>query len=82
VRDFAKIESTDPMRRQMNRGLMVTWINHALTTRSHLDVQKSIVIYDDDGLFLTACTQETWDAEGTAERAWGLGGRTWSTGIV
>lgn len=41
----------DEMRRQINRGLMVAFINADLINRAGLDVRRSIVLYDDAGLF-------------------------------
>jgi hypothetical protein len=41
----------DPMRREVNKGLMVRFINADLIERCNLDVRKSFVLYDADGLF-------------------------------
>lgn len=41
----------DPLRRRANRDLMVAWINADLFNRAHLDVRKSVVLYDSDKLF-------------------------------
>lgn len=44
----------DAMRREVNTGLMVTFINRDLTSRAALDVRTSIVLYDDAGVFEAA----------------------------
>ena len=54
----------DPMRRTLNKGLMVRWINADLMSRAGHDVRKSIVLYDESGVFETALTQAEWDALG------------------
>ena len=41
----------DPMRKTMNKCLMVRFINADLLNRASLDVRKSVVLYDDSGLF-------------------------------
>jgi len=40
-----------PMVRKMNKGLMVQFINRDLLNRAALDVRKSVVLYDENGLF-------------------------------
>jgi hypothetical protein len=52
---ITKITDTDPMRAAMNRGLMVGWINADLIERAGCDVRRSVVLYDEDGLFVHAC---------------------------
>jgi len=39
------------MVRKMNKGLMVQFINRDLLNRAALDVRKSVVLYDENGLF-------------------------------
>jgi hypothetical protein len=41
----------DPLRQTANKGLMVSFINADLLNRAGLDVRKSIVLYDDAGVF-------------------------------
>jgi len=41
----------DPLRQQANHALMVQFINRDLVKRANLDVTKSIVLYDADGMF-------------------------------
>lgn len=41
----------DPMTKAANHGLMVAFINADLVNRAHLDVRKSVVLYDDAGVF-------------------------------
>lgn len=43
-----------PLRKQLNKGLMVQWINHDLINRAGCDVRKSIVLYDADMTFVMA----------------------------
>lgn len=70
------------LQREMNKSLMVAWINADLLNRAGHDVRKSIVIYDADQLFLTACRVETWEDPSTPSLAYDLGGRFWSKGAV
>lgn len=49
-----ELTGTDPMRRQVNAGLMIAWINADLVLRAAHDVRHSIVLYDDDRMFLGA----------------------------
>jgi hypothetical protein len=50
----------DPLRRSLNRGVMVQWINADLMDRCGNDVRKSIVFYDDAGVFETALPASQW----------------------
>ncbi|MCV6988687.1 hypothetical protein H7I87_00445 [Mycobacterium timonense] len=43
-----------PMQREVNRGLMVAFINAGLLHRAHLDVRRSIVLYDESATFAYA----------------------------
>jgi hypothetical protein len=45
---------TDPMRREINKGLMIAWINADLANRAYGDVCRSYVVYDADKTFLYA----------------------------
>lgn len=51
-----KIEASDldPMIREVNKGLMVAWINRELLDRASHDVRKSIVLLDGDKTFVHA----------------------------
>jgi hypothetical protein len=49
-----EITETDAMRREVNRGLMVQWINADLLVRANHDVRTSVVMYDADRLFMFA----------------------------
>lgn len=51
---ITEIESTSPMMRQVNTGLMVEWINRSLVSRSQFDIRKSLVLYDSDMIFVRA----------------------------
>ncbi|HJT94044.1 MAG TPA: hypothetical protein VJ777_19280 [Mycobacterium sp.] len=44
----------DPMRRKVNKDLMVAWINADLLNRASHDVRTSLVFYDDAGVFVAA----------------------------
>jgi hypothetical protein len=44
----------DPMRAEVNTGLMVAFINADLLNRCNLDVRTSIVLYRASGLFEAA----------------------------
>lgn len=50
----------DTMRKTVNRGLMVQFINADLTGRASLDVRSSIVLYDDAGVFEAAFDPHVW----------------------
>jgi hypothetical protein len=47
--------------KQMQRGLMVAWINADLANRGANDVDRSQIFYDADGDFLSAIPGDTWD---------------------
>lgn len=49
-----KASSVDPMVREINKGLMVQWINADLIGRAGYDVRKSMVYLDEDFMFITA----------------------------
>ena len=51
---LTELPEQDLMNRQLNRGLMVAFINRDPANRAHLDVRKSIVLYDANGGFLYA----------------------------
>lgn len=42
-----KLSDMSLLEREMNKGLMVAFINRDLLNRANLDVRKSIVFYDD-----------------------------------
>lgn len=70
----------DPMRREVNHGLMVQFINRELLDRAHLDVRKSVVLYDDDKLFVAA-TDNALD-EGILQKLFDTTSvRFWSVGV-
>lgn len=78
-----RITTTGPMLKQINRGLMVNWINSDLVNRASNDIRKSTVFYDADQMFVAALPagidlpESAWD---TLERETGV--RYWSTGLV
>lgn len=47
-------EYRNPMRRSMNRALMVRFISADLIARAHLDVSTSAAFYDASGTFVYA----------------------------
>jgi inosine/xanthosine triphosphate pyrophosphatase family protein len=49
--DLSRLEA---MHRSVNKMLMVEWINADLPNRASHDVRKSIVLYDDCGMFVSA----------------------------
>lgn len=56
------LDSTDVMLRQINKGLMVRWINRDLMNRAANDVRSSMVLYDADRMFVGALPPEVTDA--------------------
>jgi hypothetical protein len=44
-------EMRDVLRRTANQSVMVAWINADLLNRASLDVKKSVIFYDDAGIF-------------------------------
>jgi len=46
-----ELESAGELHRFANRGLMVHWINADIMNRATCDVDKSIVFYDEHGVF-------------------------------
>lgn len=80
-RDAVKeITETDPMRREANHGLMVAWINRDLMSRHRCDVRKSIVLYDEDYLFVAASPGDIHSS--LWKPLYDEGVRYWSRGIV
>ena len=49
-----ELTETNAMMRSVNQGLMVAWINADLINRAGHDVRKSIVLYDEDQMFVQA----------------------------
>lgn len=78
---ITELTATDEMKRQINRNLMVSFINHDLVRRANLDVRKSIVFYDDAELFAYALANMP-DQELMDRLANETGIRFWSRGIV
>ena len=77
-----ELEATDPMVYEVNRDLMVQWINRDLLERCGHDVRKSTVLYDKNKMFmhaLPACFEFT-DIAREAFREAGV--RYYSKGIV
>ena len=79
---FDRITATDPMRREINRGLMIAWINADLLERVGHDIDRSVVLYDADRLFVSAAPRNlALSVEGLRELNT-AGIRYWSEGIV
>ncbi len=78
----------DAMRSELNRGVMVAWINADLLNRADCDVRKSIVLYDADRVFVMALgVSVTPDifrdrAHLVADSMARAGVRYWSVGIA
>lgn len=51
---ITKLTRTDAMLQDINRGLMAQWINADLFNRHTYDVRRSIALYDDHQMFVTA----------------------------
>lgn len=78
----------DALRAQINRGLMVAWINHDLINRADCDIRKSVVLYDADRVFVmafsTAVTPDIFADRVhlvTASMS-AMGVRYWSVGVL
>lgn len=77
-----EVTHTDAMVSEINRGLMVRWINADLLNRFDRDVRASIVCYDTEGMFVYAFpakyepTDDEWDVLTQH------GVHSWSRGIV
>ncbi|MEB3023413.1 MULTISPECIES: hypothetical protein [Mycolicibacter] len=73
------VQQIDAMRRKINEGLMVTFINADLLERAHLDVRKSVVFYDADQVFRYAVAELPDDAtlqrlcDSSSVRFWSYG---------
>jgi hypothetical protein len=76
------------IRNNLNRGVMIQWINADLFNRADCDVRKSIVLYDDARVFVMALgTSVTPDifrdrAPLVADSMARAGIRYWSVGIA
>jgi hypothetical protein len=73
-------DKRSPMLREVNEGLMVRFINNDLINRAHLDIRKSVVLYDEDGLFEHALS-ELPDEDVQARLLEQTNVRYWSKGI-
>lgn len=70
----------EEMLREVNRGLMVAFINRELFERFNLDVDKSIVLYGEDKIFKFALSDEL--TEGQKARLFeDAGCHYWSRGV-
>lgn len=79
-----EITSTNPMQREMNKGLMIRFINNNLLSGgANLDVRSSIVYYDEDKDFVYASDGPLakWELELLYNYNQGTF-RYWSKGIV
>lgn len=80
-----------PLRKQVNRGAMVAWINHDIINRAGCDIRKSVVLYDAQYVFVMALPADI-TADVFASRLASLpntvaamhraGIRYWSRGLV
>jgi hypothetical protein len=75
-----ELKTTDPMRREFNRGLMVAWINADLINRARHDVRKSFVYYDNAGVFVIAMFRGPEEIGNEVFEQLNI--RYWSKGIV
>ncbi|QWS68263.1 hypothetical protein SEA_VANLEE_147 [Gordonia phage VanLee] len=77
-----KIDAADlsPMQRELNRELMVAFINARLLERAFLDVRKSTVFYDESKTFSYAWDREPEDHHLETIRA-NTDIRYWSVGV-
>lgn len=76
-----ELKNTDPLLYSLNRGLMIQWINAHIHTRFQHDIARSIVLYDKDRMFVTAC-HELPDADLLEQLAQDGTVQYWSKGIV
>lgn len=79
-----QLTETELRVREVNTGLMVVWINQDLFNRHHHDVRTSLVLYDQDKLFVGALPpvlagKVTPELSASLHKA---GVRYYSTGIV
>jgi hypothetical protein len=75
------LDQTDIMRRTINHGLMVAWINTDLLGRAANDVRTSTVFYDEDTTFVVACPAGI-DWQHLEQKLHDAGVRYWSKGVV
>lgn len=52
-----KVSDLSPLQREVNKSLMVAWINADLLNRASCDVRKSVVLYDADTRFTMSPTR-------------------------
>ena len=79
-----EIKSTNPMQKEMNKQLMIRFINNNLLSGgASLDVRTSHVYYDEDKDFVYALNRELADFEIDLLTNSGLAPiKFWSKGIV
>lgn len=79
-----QITETDFMLREINKGLMIQWINADLFNRANNDIRSSVVFYDEEKVFLAAIPGPASDEDMArlGEGLYNVGIRFWSRGIV
>lgn len=78
---IAKIDDHSPFRQQVNRDLMVAWINADLVNRAWGDVRTSNVFYDGAKVFITALPRGCASPQILA-KLYEVGVRYWSQGVL
>jgi hypothetical protein len=80
----------DAMRSELNRGVMVSWINADLLNRADCDIRRSVVLWDADRDFIMAMgaditpalfRQRLTELPNLVAHMYGAGVRYWSVGI-
>lgn len=81
---LVELTETDPMLRSVNHDLMVRWINSDLINHASNDVRRSVVLYDEDKLFVAALEPDFGPVPPSvlAEKLYSVGVRYFSKGIV
>lgn len=82
--ELAELTDTDPMLREVNRGLMVSFINRTLPASAGYDVDRSTVLYDEDKLFEAVLPPIMGPVPnpGLSAKLYEVGVRYYSIGIV
>lgn len=82
--ELIELTETDPMLREINRGLMVSFINRTLPASAGYDVDKSTVLYDEAKMFEAVLppVMGPVPSPGLSDKLYEVGVRFYSIGIV
>ena len=81
---LSRVDTTNPMLREVNHGLAVMWINADLIERANFDVRRDIILYDDATVFVAMLPIVLGPVlpDSVQAKLYEVGVRSYSVGIV